>query len=390
MTTTSAGTATAITPTVRQSVRRARFWLLIAGVVVVLALIVLVGRGLGTDTTTFGPDNAAPTGARALVQVLGQQGVAVRVVATAAEARSEASGATLVIDDQDTLIDTPQVRRLLASTSRVVVVNPSFTTLSAISSGLHLGGEPKASSAVAGCALPAARRAGTMSLAGAGSSITGAGTRCFADGSGRAQLVQVTRAGTTVAVLASSVPFDNEHIATSGNAAVALGVLGERGRLVWLRPSLTGAGATPTLATLTPTWVTPFLIMLLVAFVAAGVWRGRRLGPLVVERLPVVVRSRETVEGRARLYRRSGAALRAADAIRMGTLDRLAPRLGLSRLASVDEVIAASAGASGWSVARVRAALLTDEPASERALLALSDELTRLERAVRAGHEGTP
>ena len=64
--------------------------------------------------------------------------------------------------------------------------------------------------------------------------------------------------------------------------------------------------------------------MLLVAL-----WKGRRIGPLVAERLPVVVRASETVEGRGRLYRSRRARDRAADALRTATLQRLLPRLGL-------------------------------------------------------------
>ena len=63
-------------------------------------------------------------------------------------------------------------------------------------------------------------------------------------------------------------------------------------------------------------------LCLVVALVA--LWKGRRLGPLVAERLPVVVRASETVEGRGRLYRSRRARDRAADALRTATLQRLA------------------------------------------------------------------
>jgi hypothetical protein len=126
------------------------------------------------------------------------------------------------------------------------------------------------------------------------------------------------------------------------------------------------------------------LVLALLAGVAAAVWRGRRLGPLVVEQLPVVVRSRETVEGRARLYARAGARLRAADALRIGTIGRLAPALGLSRLASVDDVVNAAAARTGRDRAALRALLIDTAPPSDAALVALSDELARLEAAVAA------
>ncbi len=57
-------------------------------------------------------------------------------------------------------------------------------------------------------------------------------------------------------------------------------------------------------------------IQLGVALLLAALWRARRLGPLVTERLPVVVRASETVEGHARLYRSRRARDRVAATLR--------------------------------------------------------------------------
>jgi hypothetical protein len=85
-----------------------------------------------------------------------------------------------------------------------------------------------------------------------------------------------------------------------------------------------------------------WLVVLLVAL-----WKGRRIGPLVSEELPVVVRASETVEGRGRLYRSRRARDRAADALRTATLQRLLPRLGLGAGASPTAVVTAVAQRSG-------------------------------------------
>ena len=61
----------------------------------------------------------------------------------------------------------------------------------------------------------------------------------------------------------------------------------------------------------------------------AALWRARRLGPLVTERLPVAIRASETTEGRARLYRKANARDRAAAALRSATRTRLAPLIGV-------------------------------------------------------------
>ncbi len=62
-------------------------------------------------------------------------------------------------------------------------------------------------------------------------------------------------------------------------------------------------------------------------------WRGRRLGPLATEPLPVVVKAIETTRSRGRLYRKSGDRAHAADALRSATRARAATRL---RLGAVD------------------------------------------------------
>src|SRR5690606_1050452 len=119
---------------------------------------------------------------------------------------------------------------------------------------------------------------------------------------------------------------------------LALRLLGAEPRLIWYRPGLADADVEvpPSLGDLSPGWVVPVMLLGLVTFLAAAVWRGRRMGPLVVETLPSIVPADETVRGRARLYARAGARLRAADALRIGALGRLARELGLPGRAGVE------------------------------------------------------
>jgi hypothetical protein len=76
------------------------------------------------------------------------------------------------------------------------------------------------------------------------------------------------------------------------------------------------------------------VVQLLVALGVLALWRGRRLGPVVEEPLPVVVRAAETVEGRSRLYRKAGARDVAAEALRRAAVRRLGTALGLPRRAA--------------------------------------------------------
>jgi hypothetical protein len=98
----------------------------------------------------------------------------------------------------------------------------------------------------------------------------------------------------------------------------------------------------------------------------------------------VIVRASETMEGRARLYQSSSARLRALDALRVGTIQRVARLCGLSRRASLDEVIGAAAAATGRPPQVVRELLVGANPVSDSELVRLSDELLLFERDVAA------
>jgi len=90
------------------------------------------------------------------------------------------------------------------------------------------------------------------------------------------------------------------------------------------------------------------------------------------------------MEGRARLYQSSSARLRALDAIRVGTISRLATRCGLSSRAAVEEVVLAVAAAVGADPGDIRSTLLDTVPNTDAELVRLSDRLLEIEAAVRA------
>jgi len=92
---------------------------------------------------------------------------------------------------------------------------------------------------------------------------------------------------------------------------------------------------------------------LVIAAILAALWRGRRLGPVVAERLPVVVRAAETVEGHGHLYWSRRSRDRAAAA--------LTPRSGRS----TGEIVALLAG---------------PVPTDDATLVALAGGLDKLEK----------
>jgi hypothetical protein len=185
-------------------------------------------------------------------------------------------------------------------------------------------------------------------------------------------------------VVGATAALSNERVDELGNAAFALTLLGEYPELVWYIPTVADltSDVPPTLGELSPDWVIPTTSLLLLTAIAAGVWRGRRFGPLVIENLPVTVRANETMQGRARLYERSSARLRALDSLRIGTVERIGRLCGLPRAATVVDVVTAASALTGIPEPEVRRILLDAEPSSDRDLVRLSDELLTLERAV--------
>ena len=236
------------------------------------------------------------------------------------------------------------------------------------------------------CALDAAQRAGRAVTGGStfASAAAGVGTvqLCYPEG-GAATVARIIGSdGRTITVLGSGTTFTNAQLGGEGNAALALNLLGQQQQLTWYvataEPGSGGASASQLL----PTWVLVAFIQVALAVVLLAFWRGRRLGPVVVEPLPVVVRAAEATEGRARLYRRSGARDLAARHLRAAAIARLTPLVGLDRGASQAEVCAAISAHTGWEPADVAALMYGSAPADDRSLVRLASGLDTLERTV--------
>jgi hypothetical protein len=130
--------------------------------------------------------------------------------------------------------------------------------------------------------------------------------------------------------------------------------------------------------------LTAYLVLaqLGVALALTALWRARRLGPLVTERLPVIVRASETVEGHARLYQSRRARDRVAATLRAAAAGRLLPAVGLPAGAAPGAVTAALAARSALDEARLANLLYGAVPASDAALVTLAAELDALEEEV--------
>jgi hypothetical protein len=359
---------------------------LLIGLLVLAAAVVLTVARLGTPAEALDPRSAAGSGGRALAVLLGERGVRVDLARTAAEVSGRAGpGTTLLVTSPD-LLAAPQRQLVAASEADLVLVAPGEDALGALAPAVQPVGLAPSDTYAPECALPTAQAAGPIATGGLTYSVPPSnGTGCYPTGEEAAEgvaLVRTQAGGRPVTVLGGDEPLTNDGLAREGNAALALRLLGGQPRVVWYLPSLSEAldGERRSLGELLPDGVRFGLLQLAAAVVVIALWRVRRLGPVVAEPLPVVVRARETVEGRARLYRRARARDVAADALRSAARDRLAVRLGLPTAAEPLTIAESIAGRTGRSPAAVAALLYGAAPGDDAALVRLGSELDVLER----------
>ena len=363
----------------------AALWAVVAAALALVLWAQLAPQG---DAVPLSPNNAGPTGARAVTQILGRHGVEVHAAGNfeAAMAALEAGASpTLLLYDRGGFLDEPRLQELAASAERVVLVSPRLPTLAALSSSIRQAGVvPDASPELEpGCGLPDAEAAGPVS--GKSGFIYDGGTSCYRPAGSPAGVLAVEDNG-RLTVLGSTGILNNDRLDDLGHAALAVRTLGASPDLVWYLPTVEDlqTGSSPqTLDELAPDWVRflgPWLALVAAAAIA---WRGRRLGPLVFEPLPVVVKAVETAEGRARLYHDSHAVDQARDNLRAGTLVRLSGHLRLGAGSTAAQVIDAAAQHLGQP-ARQLHQLVNEHPRTEARLVAWSRELDTLEKEVKS------
>lgn len=382
---------------------------------VAIALVLLLGVAVTVALTPRGsgdalaPDNPAPEGARAVAQVLGRQGVDVQEPALLQDVLGTAAPGTTLLVLQSSLLAPEQLRDLRGSGADLVLVAPSLPVLQVLAPELSLGGASDSYTAAPGCedvdavAAGEARGGGNRYVAADSDPVPGVEREtpsptadvavCYPSGSGTNPdagsyaVVDDPEQDRRVVVHGQPEVLTNQWLAEEGNAALALRSLGRHDTLLWYRVdpldvALDEDGPAPTAVELLPRWVTWAAVQLLVVAAVAVLWRSRRLGRLVPERLPAVVRSVETTEGRARLYRAAGARATSAQVLRRASARRLATRLSTGSVSDPTTVARLAAAASGRDPVSVGLLLDGPDPTDDAGLVRLADDLDRLEEEV--------
>ncbi|TQE32191.1 DUF4350 domain-containing protein [Streptomyces ipomoeae] len=394
MTTEATLPSTSASPTARQVWTRAR-GVVIAMVFLLAAAVVIAVIRSGDAHGRLDPRSADPQGSRAVAELLDDRGVSTRVVTTLDEASAAADAdTTLLIAVPDLLTDSQQSRlhtATEASGGRTVLVAPDTPSVATLAPGVTADPVLSLDSTLTPrCDLPAARRAGSADLGGIRYRVTAPDADTCYPEHGRPTLVRLPAPegdGDTVVLGAPDILY-NDRLDEQGNASLALQLLGSRPHLVWYLPSLSddsAADADRSFFDLVPSGWLWGTLQLFIAAALAALWRARRLGPLVPEKLPVAIRASETVEGRARLYRKAGARDRAAAALRSTTRTRLAPLVGVpvSRAHTPEALLPALSTHLRGDGQALHTLLFGPPPGDDSALIALTDQLDALEREVR-------
>lgn len=366
--------------------RRRRLMLALFVVVVVCLLTLTVLLEPRTSDRPMAPDNPGANGAMATARILDDQGVDVREVRAWGELQRRAENRTTVFIPHARMLQSGQLAQLLSAGADVVLagqLRPGDPLLEDVPLTTSRVSTQTVSAA---CPERHAATAGEIEVSHVVVPDEGSAELelCFpaGDGGGWATWAQD---GAIVTYLASAELAQNDALAEHGHAALVFRALGAHETLLWyLPPDLEAAGANSGESTpLLPPGLWAIGAVLAAAVALLGLAKGRGMGPVVVEVMPVTVPSAETTFGRGRLYRRSGARDHSAAALRAGSISRLAASLGLPRSANREAVIDAVVRTSGRSREDVTATLYGPPPPDDGSLLHLSTTLDALEKEVR-------
>ncbi|GED96129.1 DUF4350 domain-containing protein [Gordonia crocea] len=387
-------------------------WVAVLGVVAVgliaaLVLGVLIVAGTSDkkpaeNEVPGDPGNSRSDGTAALVETLKSHGVPVRVARAQSEVQGwrDASSSTVVVISRATGASVSS-SRVVASKARnarrIVLLDPRPEVLSAWGISIdrtELYGDavnPVADCSAAGIAPT--DTAAVPSTAFTASSYDRA-TVCFRTAKNSAfgaTLVFPASYNRPEIVVTQQDWFTNGSILNRDQAGIGVRMIGTGTEVAWFAPDYSdlqhdNPAAPPSQKKAgpdVPRWVWPMIGLGFFVLIAMMLWRGRRFGALVAEPLPAVVKATETTEARGRLYHSAADAQRAAQQLREYALRTMPRRLGVSRHAPVDDVIAAVCRATGRDHAAVTALLAGPLPVDTDDLVRFATDLSTLEEEVR-------
>ncbi|UDY37141.1 DUF4350 domain-containing protein [Dermatobacter hominis] len=388
--------------------------LIVAGLVAVLVLTSRQSAG-----TPFDASSSAPDGYRALAILLRERGAEVRTTTAARAAEDPPSAGQVLVVPAPELLTAPERRafREAAEAGAVVATGGPLVEDDAFEDGFGdlffpydartLADTPAVPTGQGDCDVDRLVGLGPIDTAFSDpASVRSAGAearRCYGDLTG-AYVVEERVGEGSITTLGSAYLWANARLQPAkeeggeplDNAVVALRLLGPTADGATTGTSITFVDAVPTAGVspdgtqnpidLLPTGVKLALVQLLAAFVIYAWWRARRLGPVVVERMPVEIAGSELVVAVGDLLRRKGTPQRAADVLRADARRELSARLGVPPGAPPGALVQVVAQRSGRDADALSAALLDGPVDSAEALVRLADSLSDIRQEVLQHH----
>ena len=357
-------------------------------IIVVFSLLFAITASIlpkaGYNNAPVGIRNKEGDGARALAQVLGHHGISVREV-NAQQAASVDENTTLVVIFPSRMTD--EMAKTIETRTNVVYVGleDDHGSYSVYLQGLRSAREYSSKTWLTpGCTSDIAGR--NQHLQASDYVLSGPANGwqlCFSDDGRNYAYAERSDSGRFRALIPDSLRLSNRAISEGGNAALAINTIGRTPKVAWYSPTRTDTPTgTSTEELLTSPYLMPAFLMVIAACLLAGLARGRRLGPLTSERLPIEVPASETLIGKARLMRSQRAYEHAAQALRSSTASRIATALGVAHTAD-REALTHAMEQRGLPASRCSALLWGPPPTSEKALIRLANDLDALEKEIR-------
>ncbi|CPS38681.1 DUF4350 domain-containing protein [Mycobacteroides abscessus] len=363
-------------------------WRTLAWALAALVAIVITGLILSKPPRPEGyldPDAVTQRGGHALAQLLRDHGVTVTRATTIGEVRAamRPDSQLMVLDNGylsdnilDSLAELPGDRLMLA---------PYSDTRERLAAQVRIRSYQDDELVEPGCDLREARQAGAIqTYLGPEYTFTDPGPGRISCYGGT--LLRYRDGDRTITVLGDDTLLSNKQLDKQGNAALAMNLAGRSAHLVWYVPERpkVGASAKPkSMGDLIPDQVNMAIWQLCIVVLLLAIWRGRRLGPVIAEKLPVIVRASETTEGRGRLYRSRRARDLASESLREAATYRIVRRLGLPVDGAPQVMTATIAQRIGRDPTEVHHVLFGPVPSDDQQLTNLTQQLDVLERQVR-------
>lgn len=335
-----------------------------------------------TSSRPLAIDNPRADGTMALAELLRHEGITVSQAASTRETISSARpGMTVAVVSPSDLSPT-QRQELAGSGADVVVIGSTYEDLSGLTQ-VQTSGISTTTALEADCRDPDAQAAQSIASSKGSLGLEQApqAQGCFpVDDTRFSYVTEALPGGGTLRIFSDPRILTNSQLTKEGHAALGIRALGHHESLIWL-DAAHAKDMTPTAwyAPTTPPWLAVLLVHLSLAVLVLAVVRGRRLGALIPERLPAVVRSTETTVARGRLYRSAADRERAASALRRGSAVRLSHTLGLGAGAGREALLEALTRATGMHRPVLDALLYGPVPANDQSLADLAVNLDNLE-----------